>query len=101
MDKIGPYQILETLHRGPQPLYKVKAADGRILAIKAAPVADSSPESRERFSREAETCRTLNHPNLVRVVDAGEADGVLYQAMELLDGLDLGNVRGENRALTW
>ena len=29
MDKIGPYQILETLHRGPQPLYQVKAADGR------------------------------------------------------------------------
>jgi len=28
MDKIGPYQILETLHRGPQPLYKAKTKDG-------------------------------------------------------------------------
>jgi eukaryotic-like serine/threonine-protein kinase len=101
MDKIGPYQILETLHRGPQPLYKVKAADGRVLALKAAPVADATPETRERFSREAETTRALDHPNIVRIFDAGEADGMLYQAMELLDGVDLDKVIGEQRALTW
>src|SRR4051794_32293401 len=101
MDKIGPYQILETLHRGPQPLYRVKAADGRVLAMKAAPVADSTPESRERFAREAETCRSLNHPHLVRVIDAGEADGMLYQVMELLEGADLGKVMAEGRRFTW
>jgi eukaryotic-like serine/threonine-protein kinase len=101
MDKIGQYQILETLHRGPQPLYKVKAADGRVLALKAAPVADATPETRERFSREAETTRGLDHPNIVRIFDAGEADGMLYQAMELLDGVDLDKVIGEARALTW
>ena len=28
MDKIGPYQILEPLYRGPRPLYRAKAADG-------------------------------------------------------------------------
>jgi len=31
----------------------------------------------------------------------GEADGMLYQAMELLDGADLGKVMAENRAFTW
>ena len=51
MDKIGPYQILEVLHRGPQPLYRAKAADGRELAIKAAPLNDASEEARERFAR--------------------------------------------------
>src|SRR4051794_23780084 len=101
MDKIGPYQILETLHRGPQPLYRVKAKDGRVLALKAAPAADSTPETRERFAREAATCRALDHPHLVRVVDAGEADGMMYQAMELLEGVDLGKLMGEGRALTW
>src|SRR5437899_5163117 len=101
MDKIGPYQILEILHRGPQPLYKVKAADGRVLAVKAAPVADSSAESKERFLREAEICKSLNHPHVVRVIEAGEAEGQLYQAMELLDGADLGRVMGEGRAFTW
>jgi eukaryotic-like serine/threonine-protein kinase len=101
MDKIGPYQILETLHRGPQPLFKVKAADGRVLALKAAPTADATPETRERFSREAAATRGMEHPNIVRVLDAGEADGYLYQAMELLDGLDLDKVIAEGRALSW
>src|SRR6266851_598450 len=71
ISKIGPYEILETLHRGPQPLYK------------------------------AETCRTLDHTNLVRVFEMGEADGMLYQAMELLEGADLGKVMAEGRAFTW
>ena len=72
MDKIGAYQILEIVHRGPQPLYRAKAADGRVVALKVIPVAGLSPESRERFLRETETCRTLDHPNLVRVYDSGD-----------------------------
>jgi serine/threonine protein kinase/predicted nucleic acid-binding Zn ribbon protein len=101
MDKIGPYQILEVLHRGPQPLYRAKAADGRIVALKAAPSAAANAESRERFSREGETCRALDHPHLVRVFDAGEADGMMYQVMELLDGADLGKVMAEAREFSW
>jgi serine/threonine-protein kinase len=101
MDKIGPYQILEVLHRGPQPLYRAKAADGRIVAIKAAPSAAANAESRERFSREGETCRSLNHPHLVRVLDAGEADGMMYQVMEMLDGADFSKVMAEGREFTW
>ncbi len=62
------------------------------MALKAIPVAGLSAEMRERFTREAEICRTLDHPNLVRVFEAGEADGMLYQAMELLEGGDLGKV---------
>jgi eukaryotic-like serine/threonine-protein kinase len=101
MEKIGPYQILETIHQGPQPLFKVKAADGRVLALKAIPVDGLSAESRERFMREAETCKALDHPNLTKVFEVGEADGMLYQAMELLEGGDLGKVMGENRPFTW
>src|SRR5947207_8147376 len=92
MDKIGPFQILDMIHRGTQPLFRAKAADGRIVALKAIPVAALTSEMRERFTREAATCRTLDHPNLVRVFDSGEADGMLYQAMELLEGADLGKV---------
>lgn len=101
MDKIGPYQILEALHRGPQPLYRAKAADGRIVALKAAPSAGANAESRERFAREGETCRALDHPHVVRVLDTGEADGMMYQAMEMLDGVDLGKVMAEDRDFTW
>jgi serine/threonine protein kinase len=101
MDKIGPYEILETLHRGAQPLYKAKAADGRVVAVKTTPVAGLTPEHRERFLREAETCRGLDHPNLVRVFESGEANGVLFQAMELLEGSDLGKVMASGRKFNW
>ena len=91
MTKIGPYQILETLHLGPQPLFRAKAPDGQIIALKAVAVADLTPETRERFLREALICRALHHPNVTRVFDAGEADGMLYQAM----------VMGEGRHFNW
>jgi len=98
---IGPYRILEVLQRGNRALYKVAAADGRVLALKAIGVDGLSPEMRERFLREAEICRTLDHPNLVRVYDAGEADGNLYQAMDLLVGSDFNNVFASGRQFTW
>src|SRR5262249_3713417 len=92
---------LESVHRGPQPLYRAKSKDGKEVALKAVAVANLSEEARERFKREAETCRALDHPNVVRMFDAGEADGYLYQAMEMLEGADLGKVMGENRPFTW
>jgi hypothetical protein len=101
MDKIGPYQIVDVLRSGPQSLYRAKAADGRLVALKTVAVANLTPETRERFTREAETCRQLDHPNLTRVFEAGEAGGVLYQAMELLEGADLGEVMNSGRVLTW
>ena len=43
-----------------------------------------------RLRLEAKAASRLDHPNSVRVIDFGEEpDGLLYIAMELLDGLDL------------
>jgi serine/threonine-protein kinase len=44
---------------------------------------------RERFVRESRLAASLSHPNIVTVYDAGEADGVLWIAMELVGGTDL------------
>ena len=41
---------------------------------------------RERFVREGRLAARLNHPNIVRVFDVGEADGRPYIAMEHVDG---------------
>jgi len=101
VDKIGPYQIVETVHRGPQPLYRARGKDGKDVALKAVAVANLSDEARERFKREAATCLALDHPNIVKMFDSGEADGCLYQAMEMLEGADLGKVLAENRHFTW
>jgi serine/threonine protein kinase len=101
MDKIGSFQIVEIIHRGPQPLFRARARDGHEVAIKAIPVANLTAETRERFTREAETCRGLEHPNLIRVFEMGEADGMLFQAMEMLEGADLGKVMSDGRHFSW
>jgi tRNA A-37 threonylcarbamoyl transferase component Bud32 len=44
---------------------------------------------RERFFRESELAASLEHPNIIPVHDAGEANGVLYIAMRFIDGTDL------------
>jgi len=47
-------------------------------------------ESIERFRREALTLARLNHPNIVNVIDCGEAGAeLLYLVMEFVDGADL------------
>jgi hypothetical protein len=47
------------------------------------------PEYVERFRREALAVARLNHPNIVTVIDRGEADGVQYIVFEHVDGEDL------------
>ena len=53
---------------------------------------------RERFIRESQITARLDHPNIVTVYDAGEADGVLYISMRYIEGSDLERLlRGETR----
>src|SRR5712691_4218223 len=60
---------------------------GRTIALKFLPEAlAASPESRRRFLREAQAASALNHTGIATVFDAGEADGLVYIAMLLVDG---------------
>jgi len=43
-------------------------------------------EYKARFYREARTAARLNNPNVVRVHDCGEENGLLYLVMEYVDG---------------
>ncbi|TPV94202.1 MAG: hypothetical protein B7733_16380 [Myxococcales bacterium FL481] len=48
------------------------------------------PESHARFANEAHNAASLNHPNVVSVVDYGRTtDGLSYLVMELIDGHSL------------
>jgi len=51
-----------------------------------------TPEMRERFLREARAAGALQHPNIVTVYDLGEAEGQLFIAMELVEGVDLSDL---------
>jgi len=60
---------------------------------------EDEPETRERFFREARITALLDHPNIVRVLDIGEDNGRPYIAMELLEGLSLGDYLRANPSL--
>ena len=54
-----------------------------------------------RFQREAKAASRLNHPNSMQVIDFGEEpDGLLYIAMEYLDGRSLYRVLREEHPLS-
>ena len=54
---------------------------------------------RERLLRESRLAASLDHPNVVPVYDAGEADGTLFIAMRYVDGTDLRRLLGSEGAL--
>ena len=59
------------------------------------------PSFAARFQREAKAASRLNHPNSMQVIDFGaEPDGLLYIAMEYLDGRSLHRVLHEDGPLT-
>ena len=47
------------------------------------------PDSVNRFNREAANASGISHPNVAAVYDFGESDGLLYLAMELVQGQSL------------
>jgi len=69
---------------------------GRMVALKVLPlhfVVDADRLS--RFQREARALSSLNHPNLVTIYEVGEANGLHFIAMELVEGKILSSLRGK------
>jgi len=96
MKMLGRYQLEQELGRGATGIvYRGRDPQtGRVVAIKTVALSrglepGELQEVSERFVREAETARRLNHPNLVRIFDAGAAHDLAYIAMEFLQGTDL------------
>jgi len=93
---VGRYQIEKTLGRGAMGIVYL-ARDpliDRMVALKTLRIdvdADIAAEFRERFLREAQAAGRLNHPGIVTIHDVGEdrETGVLYIAMEYIEGRDL------------
>jgi serine/threonine protein kinase len=99
---LAGYRLEELLGRGGMGVvYRAEQlALGRTVALKliAAGLSDSD-RVRERFVREARTAALIEHPNVVAVYDAGEADGLLYIGMQYVEGSDLAGALQKNGAL--
>ena len=97
--KIGPYEIIEQLGRGGMAVvYRaVQTTLNRTVAVKVLPENITDVGWIERFHRETQAVAMLNHPNIVQVIDKGEADGRLYFAMEYVPGASLDQVMDERR----
>ena len=62
----------------------------RTVALKLiAPELTTNPDFRERFKRESRLAASIEHPNVIPVYGAGEADGLLYLVMRFIRGTDL------------
>lgn len=95
LTRLGKFEIIRLLAQGSMGEVYVGRDPiiGREVAIKVIhPTAGMGLDARERFAREAQAAGVLNHPNIVTVHEMGEEQGVLYLAMELVKGDDLGTL---------
>ncbi len=93
---LGRYEIEKELGRGAMGIVylgkdpkinRQVAIKTMMLELEGTP--EQIKEMKMRFFREAESAGNLNHPNIVRIFDAGEENEIAYIAMELLEGHDL------------
>ena len=74
---------------------------GRTVALKIlAPALAGDQEFRERFVRESRAAAAVDHPHIIPVYAAGEADGVLYIAMRYVPSGDLRELLRRDGKLT-
>jgi predicted Ser/Thr protein kinase len=89
------YRIVALLGKG--GMGEVYRADdltlGQPVALKFLPEAAARDEDAlARFRNEVRTARRVSHPNVCRVYDVGEIDGLTFLSMEYVDGEDLGSL---------
>ena len=89
---IGGYRVEAVIGRGGMGVvYRAtQVALERVVALKViAPEFGRHADFQTRFRREARLAASLNHPNIVAIYEAGEADGQLYLSMQYVEGSSL------------
>jgi eukaryotic-like serine/threonine-protein kinase len=94
------YEVEHLIARGGMGLVwrAVQLSTRRAVALKLTSTGQYvSPRGRLRFEREVELASRLTHPNIARVYDSGLHDGMLFYAMELIEGVRIDeHVRSRN-----
>jgi serine/threonine-protein kinase len=91
---IAGYRIEQRIGQGGMGVvYRAtQLSTDRTVALKLmSPEKNRDPVFRERFKRESRLAGAITHPHVVSVVDSGDDDGLMFIAMEYVDGVDLGD----------
>lgn len=86
-DKIGKYDVTGVAGKGAMGIVYI-AHDpfvDRKVAIKVSTHEEMTPQQRKMFFNEAQSAGALDHPNILRVFDAGEADDQPYIVTEFVE----------------
>ncbi len=91
---IGAYRVLRELGRGGMGVvYLAVRDDGTFrknVALKLLLREQVNEEFIQRFKQERQVLAALDHPNIARILDGGDApDGMPYYVMEYVEGLPL------------
>src|SRR5207253_5264547 len=87
--RLGPYELVAPIGAGGMgEVYRARDTRlERTVAVKVLPQhLSSSPDSRQRFEREAKTISQLSDPHICALYDVGNQDGVEFLVMEYLEG---------------
>ena len=89
---LGNYELLSKIGEGGMgAVYKARHTKlDKIVAIKVLPKDKMQDKSSvARFEREMRAVGKLDHPHIVRAMDAGEENGTHFLVMEYVPGIDL------------
>jgi|SaaInlStandDraft_1057018.scaffolds.fasta_scaffold180446_1 hypothetical protein len=92
---IGNYRLVAHLGSGGMgAVYRaINLSLNKEVALKTLPAHRmKNPKAVSRFQREMRAIGKLDHPNIVRALDAGEADGQPFLVMELMEGVNLSSL---------
>jgi hypothetical protein len=94
LETIGPYKILDELGRGSMGVVYLAHREGHedAIALKVLSMEGQDAQSVSRFEREIKVASRLRHPGIIAVLDAGNAGGLRYFAMEFCRGETLREV---------
>jgi serine/threonine protein kinase len=93
MQIVGDYELLDKIAEGGMgAVYRARhRGNGQLVALKIMPAyLASKGVLLQRFRREYEVARSLQHPHIVRALDFGFVGGSPYLVMEYVEGESLG-----------
>jgi len=92
LPKLAEYELLQRLGSGGMgAVYKARHLRlNKIVAVKMMQESRlDDPSATARFDREMKAVGAVDHPNIVRAMDAREIDGQRILVMEFVEGIDL------------